>query len=71
MKDIYEWRPTGFTPIDYEPKRWFHVHLFEVFILLGIWTIVSVVCYELAVHYFLPHPPCPQYTCEHNKLKVR
>ena len=71
MKHIYEWRPTGFTPIDYNPKRWFHLHAIEVLILMGLGILIGVIGSEFFIAKFFPHPPCAQYTCEHNKLKVK
>ena len=71
MREIYEWKPTGLTPVDYNPKRWFHFHIGEVLILVGLGIMIGIIGSEWVITKVLPKAPCPQYTCEHNKLKVR
>ena len=68
MKDIYEWRPTGLTPIDYNPKKWFHLHLYEVIFLLGLWTIVVIIGSEYVIANWLPNPEI--HACVKNVLAV-
>jgi hypothetical protein len=70
MKDIYLRTPNGLVPLKYEPKRIWHFHIFEVFILMGLGALIGVLSYEYIVHTYLPKPPCSTCVCEKIKGKI-
>lgn len=54
MREIYEWKPTGLTPVDYNPKRWFHFHIGEVLILVGLGILIGIIGSEWVITKVLP-----------------
>ena len=68
MKHIYEWRPTGLTPIDYNPKRWFHFNIGEVFILCGVCILIGIIGSEFVIDKFFPKPPLTACVKTINKI---
>jgi hypothetical protein len=71
MNDIYLRTPHGLVPMKYEPKRAWHFHCIEVLIIFGLGIMIGIIGSEWVITRYLPKVTCTQYTCEHNKLKVR
>jgi|GEM_PF-6090963 hypothetical protein len=71
MKNIYEMTKTGLRLIKFAPKRWYHLTLGEVIFLCGLSVLIGIIGSEWVITRYLPKVTCTQYTCEHNKLKVK
>ena len=56
MKEIYEYTPNGLRLIKYEPKRFFHFHLFEVLIIFGLGVLIGIIGSEYVITNWLPKP---------------
>ena len=65
MKEIYEYTPNGLRLIKYEPKRFFHFHLFEVLIIFGLGVLIGIIGSEYVIANWLPKPEI--HACVKNK----
>ena len=59
-EEVYIVRPTGMTLVKYKPKRWWHLHLVDVFFLCVLSAFAGAILYGLLTAYYFPVPPCPK-----------
>ena len=60
MKDVFIMTPTGLVRLEYEPRKWYHLNLFDVVLLVGMGAIIGIICYGLYINF---HHPCPKCQC--------